>query len=90
MEEGDIPQISGHNFGALAARFRDDHVFKQRIDDFLPLSSASTKYRYPSETQNFEPRPAMLEKALADVEAFVGDVKRYLVQADFRTKLDGP
>jgi len=32
----------------------------------------------------------MLEKALADVEAFVGDVKRYLVQADFRTKLDGP
>ena len=90
MEEEDIPQITGHNFGALAARFPDDHPFKQRVAEFLPLSGASTKYRYPSETQNFEPRPAMLEKALADVETFVGDMKRYLVQADFRTKLDGP
>lgn len=60
------------------------------LDAFLPLSSASTKYRYPSETRLNEPKAGEIETALSDVDQFVSDVKQYLMQADFKSKLTGP
>lgn len=80
MENEGIVQPEGHNFDSLASRFPPDgHPFKERIDAFLPLSSASTKCRSPSETRLHEPKVGEIETSLNEVEQFVSDVKQYLI-----------
>jgi HEPN domain-containing protein len=68
-----------HNFGGLSVMLPDGHPMKSRINDFDRMSSASTRYRYPTPAGKLvaPPKPAALQHDIEDVERFVDDVKTF-------------
>jgi HEPN domain-containing protein len=75
-----IPFGTGHNLGLMAAALPVGHPLKQRIAGFDKYSSAATLYRYPSPAGRLPPLPdtAAINSDIADVEAFIAEVRVFL------------
>lgn len=75
-----IPFGTGHNLGSMASALPDGHRFKQRVAGLDRHSSAATMYRYPSPAGRLPPLPnaERLNADIADAEAFIEEVRRFL------------
>ena len=70
---------TAHNLGQMAAALPADHPFMSRIKALDELSTAATKFRYPSPTGRLaSPPPAdVLRRTLDDIEVLLRDAKAY-------------
>lgn len=77
-----------HSFDQLGSKLNVDHPLRDRILDFdEALSSASTKYRYPTEGgQVREPTYAEVEKQLDNVADLIEEARRFMVSSHFNVR----
>lgn len=70
---------TAHNLGQMAEASPTDHPFKARIKALDELSTATTKFRYPSPTGRLAnlPSATMLRRTLDDVAGLLRDAKTY-------------
>lgn len=75
-----IPFGTGHNLGLMASALPAGHPLKPRVNGLDRHSSAATMYRYPSPAGRLAPPSdaADLIKDIADVEAFILEVRKFL------------
>lgn len=75
-----IPFGTGHNLGLMAAALPSGHGLKRRVAALDRHSGAATLYRYPSPVGRLPPPPdtATVRTDIADVEAFVAEVRTFL------------
>jgi len=64
----------------MASALPVGHPLKQRVAGLDRHSSAATLYRYPSPAGRLPPLPdvATLNADIADVEAFIAEVRKFL------------
>jgi HEPN domain-containing protein len=69
-----------HSFGQMAQKLPADHPWRQRINDLDRLSSASTRYRYPTATGRLAqaPETKALRDDIHEVSRFLEDARRDL------------
>jgi hypothetical protein len=77
-----VPFGTGHNLGLMASALPDGHPLKPRVAGLDGHSSAATLYRYPSPAGRLPPLPdiSTLNSDIADVSAFVTEVRTFLDQ----------
>ena len=77
-----VPFGTGHNLGLMASALPDGHPLKPRVAGLDRHSSAATLYRYPSPAGRLPPLPdiSTLNSDIADVSAFVAEVRAFLDQ----------
>ena len=75
-----IPFGTGHNFGLMASTLPAGHPLKDRIAGLDKHSVAATLYRYPTAVGRLPPAPApaAVKLDVADVEDFIGEVRKYV------------
>jgi HEPN domain-containing protein len=75
-----VPFGTGHNLGLMASALPAEHPLKQRVAGLDRHSSAATLYRYPSPGGRLPPLPdsATLSADVADVDAFIAEVRKFL------------
>jgi HEPN domain-containing protein len=75
-----IPFGTGHNLGLMASALPAGHPLKPRVNGLDRHSSAATMYRYPSPAGRLPPLPgtATLNEDIADLEAFILEVRKLL------------
>jgi HEPN domain-containing protein len=75
---------TAHNLGQMAAALPADHSLKRRLAGLDRHSSAATLYRYPSPAGRLQPPPdpATVRVDVADVEAFIAEVRALLDRDD--------
>ena len=80
LTKAGIPFGTSHNLGQMASVLPDGHPFKSRINGFDGLSSAATKYRYPTSSGWLPEAPDIdgLRKTLDDLTIHVGEAKAYV------------
>jgi HEPN domain-containing protein len=79
LEALDIRMGVGHNLRTLAEQLPSGHFLINRFADFDDLSSASTKYRYPTnegKVARFDTR--RLKPLTEDVKALTEEVEQYI------------
>jgi HEPN domain-containing protein len=83
LEALDVRMGVGHNLRTLAEQLPSGHFLISRFADFDDLSSASTKYRYPTnegKVARFDAR--RVKPLIADVKALIDDVEQYIKGLD--------
>ncbi len=77
-----VPFGTGHNLGLMASALPDSHPLRLRVAGLDRHSSAATLYRYPSPAGRLPPLPDLstLNSDIADVSAFVAEVRAFLEQ----------
>lgn len=80
LTEAGVPFGTSHNLGQMASALPDGHPFKSRINGFDALSSAATKYRYPTASGWLSESPdgEGLRKTLDELAALVREAKAYV------------
>lgn len=75
-----IPVGNTHNFGQIAAMLPSDHALRGLINSLDTMSSASTKFRYPDARGQVPvpPSPEQLAARIADVEALISTVRKFV------------
>jgi HEPN domain-containing protein len=70
---------TAHNLGQMAETLPEDHPFKSRIKALDELSTAATKFRYPSPTGRLAipPSAEALRKTLDEIEVLLRDAKAH-------------
>jgi HEPN domain-containing protein len=79
LTKAGVPFGTSHNLGQMASALPERHPFKSRINGFDALSSAATKYRYPTASGWLPETPDVesLRKTLDEVSALVREAKAY-------------
>jgi len=77
-----VPFGTTHNLGLMASALPNDHPLRERVAGLDRHSSAATLYRYPSPggTLPTPPGAATLNADIADLEAFLREVRDFLVK----------
>jgi HEPN domain-containing protein len=80
LTKAGVPFGTSHSLGQMANALPPEHPFKSRINEFDGLSSAATKYRYPTSSGWLPDAPDIdgLRKTLDDVTVLVGEAKAYV------------
>jgi HEPN domain-containing protein len=80
LTKAGIPFGTSHNLGQMASALPEGHTFKSRINEFDGLSSAATRYRYPTSSGWLPDVPDVdeLRKTLDDLIVLVGEAKAYV------------
>jgi HEPN domain-containing protein len=75
-----VPFGTSPNLGQMASALPEGDPFKSRINGFDALSSAVTKYRYPTASGWLPEGPDVesLRKTLDETAALVGDARAYV------------
>jgi HEPN domain-containing protein len=75
-----VPFGTSHNLGQMASALPPEHPFKSRINGFDALSSAATKYRYPTASGWLPEGPDIesLRKSLDEAAALVREAREYV------------
>jgi HEPN domain-containing protein len=75
-----VPFGTSHNLGQMASALPAGHPFKSRINELDVLSSAATKYRYPTASGWMPEAPdaAGLRKTLDELTALVKEARAYV------------
>jgi HEPN domain-containing protein len=79
LTKAGVPFGTSHNLGQMASALPEGHPFKSRINGFDALSSAATKYRYPTASGWLPESPDAegLRKTLDELAALVREAKAY-------------
>ena len=79
LTKAGVPFGTSHNLGQMASALPEGHPFKSRINGFDALSSAATKYRYPTASGWLPEGPDAegLRRTLDDLAALVREAKAY-------------
>ncbi len=82
-ERDGFPVGRTHNIGQAAAMLPDGHAFKEDLLGLDTLSAAATAWRYPTPGGWFPamPDPEEVNRALADVEALLPEIRDWLAEA---------
>jgi HEPN domain-containing protein len=80
LTKAGIPFGTSHNLGQMASALPAGHPFKSRINEFDSLSSAATKYRYPTSSGWLPQAPDIegLRKTLDDLTVLTRETKAYV------------
>jgi HEPN domain-containing protein len=80
LTKAGVPFGTSHNLGQMASALPEAHPFKSRINEFDSLSSAATKYRYPTASGWLPEGPDFesLRRTLNEVAALVREAKAYV------------
>lgn len=80
LTKAGVPFGTSHNLGQMASALPEGHPFKSRINGFDPLSSAATKYRYPTASGWLPQTPDVedLRKTLDELNALVREAEAYV------------
>lgn len=80
LTKAGIPFGTSHNLGQMASALPAGRPFKSRINKFDELSSAATKYRYPTSSGWLQEAPDIegLRKILDDVAVLAGEARNYV------------
>ena len=75
-----VPSGTSHNLGQMASALPEGHPFKSRINGFDALSSAATKYRYPTASGWLPEGPDVesLRQTLDEAAALVREAREYV------------
>src|ERR1043166_1964961 len=75
-----VPFGTSHNLGQMASALPVGHPFKSRINEFDVLSSAATKYRYPTASGWLPETPDVesLRKTLDELDALAKEARAYV------------
>jgi HEPN domain-containing protein len=79
LTKAGVPFGTSHNLGQMASALPEGHPFKSQINGFDALSSAATKYRYPTASGWLPESPDVesLRKTLDEVAVLVREAKAY-------------
>ena len=75
-----VPFGTSHNLGQMASALPEAHPFKSRINGFDALSSAATKFRYPTASGWLPEGPdaESLSKTLSEVAVLLREARTYV------------
>jgi HEPN domain-containing protein len=75
-----VPFGTSHNLGQMAVALPPDHPLRAAVNSLDKFSTAATKYRYPSPSGRLADPPSAerLVADVAEVRAFIDQVKQYL------------
>ncbi|MBN9309718.1 HEPN domain-containing protein [Devosia sp.] len=79
-EQAGVPVGISHNLGQIANLLPSTHALRPAITALDYLSSASTKYRYPTVRGDVPKAPTTdeLQRAVQDIQTFIAKVKAHL------------
>jgi HEPN domain-containing protein len=80
LTKAGVPFGTSHNLGQMASALPEGHPFKSRINGFDALSSAATKYRYPTASGWLPESPdgESLRETLDELSTLVSDARAYV------------
>src|SRR5262249_35370180 len=80
LTKAGVPFGTSYNLGQMASALPEGHPFKSRINGFDGLSSAATKYRYPTPSGWLPETPdsESLRKTLNELTALVKEARAYV------------